>query len=126
MSRTMKDILLFLCKVILSCGIIIATLRVYVWYTNKPLDTFVNMLFYLAIVFLTLGFLGVLITFLKGIFHNNNSEFIENNVQKEQENLSYKNLLNLTTLLILDGAVFMLFSFLLTFLISYMIATSGI
>lgn len=113
MNGIRRDISYFLLKVIFTSGMVLAILRIHVWYHNRPLDIILNTLFYLGIFFLTTGFLSILVTFLKG---NNNISYGDNiDYQIEQEKFSYTKLLNLTTLIIIDGLIFMLLSFILTY-----------
>lgn len=116
MSRITKDILFFIFKVLITCTICVTLIRLYIWYNNKPFDTLANILFYLSLSFLLIGFLSILIIFLKSTFGNGNS-------QQVRDSFTYKDFLSFTTLIILDGIIFIVISFLLTFIISFQTGT---
>lgn len=103
MSIKSKDILIFIFKVLVTSSFWVSILRIYVWYYNKSLDTFANVLFYLSLSFLIFGFISILLILLK----------------QEQKNVTYKRLMSIATLIVFDGIVFIVISFFLTFLISF-------
>lgn len=96
-----RNLFIFVLKVILLTGVIFVSLRLYAWYFNVPVVGFVNILFYISIIFLIVGLTMVLIKF----FREGKGEI---------KNLA---ILNVSTLFIAVAILFLLISSILTIVI---------
>lgn len=112
MSNRKKQIRNFVVLTVLVSIAIIISIRLFVLYKDESFDYFVNILYFVALFFLVVGFVNILIVNLKG-------EPKKERRDSDTHTYSYKNFFNITTLMVSIGIVLIVVNFFLALIISF-------